>query len=187
MSYQTSDIRKGLKIEMDGAPWNIVDFQFVKPGKGQAFTRTKMKNLLTGNTVDRTFKTGETLQEADIEEKTMSYLYAETDMFHFMDTSDYQQVGIVPEVVGDAKDWLIEQMECQILFYKQRPVSIELPNFVNLEITYCEPGVRGNTAQGTTKPATVSTGAIVGVPLFIEAGEVITIDTRTGEYVGRAS
>lgn len=185
--YQTSDIRKGLKIEMDGAPWTIVEFQFVKPGKGQAFTRTKMKNLLTGNTVDRTFKTGETLQEADIEEKTMSYLYADSEMFHFMDTSDYSQVAIMPEVVGEAKNWLIEGMECQILFYKQRPVSLETPNFVNLEITYCEPGVRGNTAQGTTKPATVSTGAIVAVPLFIEAGEIIQIDTRTGEYVGRAN
>ena len=185
--YQTSDIRKGLKVEVDGAPWMIVDFQFVKPGKGQAFTRTKMKNLLTGNVVDRTYKTGETLAPADIEEKTMTYLYAETDMFHFMDTTDFHQVGITPEIVGDAKDWLIEQMEVQILFYKQRPVSLDLPNFVDLEVTYCEPGVRGNTAQGTTKQATVSTGAVIAVPLFIESGETIRVDTRTGEYVGRAN
>jgi len=185
--YQTSDIRKGLKIEMDGAPWIVVEFQFVKPGKGQAFTRTKLKNLLTGNVVDRTYKTGETLEPADVEEKVMQYLYTDGELFHFMDTSDFSQVGIPEDNLGDATNWLIEEMEVTVLFYKSRPVSLDVPNFVELEITYCEPGVRGNTATGATKPATLSTGAIVNVPLFVEQGTVIKVDTRTGEYVGRVS
>jgi elongation factor P len=185
--YQTSDIRKGLKIEMDGAPWIVVDFQFVKPGKGQAFTRTKLKNLITGSVVDRTYKTGEALQPADVEEKGMQYLYSDGELYHFMDTADYSQVGIPEENLGDATKWMVEEMEVTVLFYKDRPVSVDVPNFVELEITYCEPGVRGNTATGATKPATLSTGAIVNVPLFVEQGTVVKVDTRTSEYVGRVS
>ena len=185
--YQTSDIRKGLKIELDGAPWVVAEFQFVKPGKGQAFTRTRLKNLLTGNVVERTFKTGESLQPADVEEKTMQFLYGDGEFYHFMDTSDFSQVAVPQENLGDAKQWLLEEMECSVLFYKERPVSIEVPNFVELEITYCEPGVKGNTATGATKSATLSTGASVNVPLFLEQGTVIRVDTRTGEYVGRAN
>ncbi|MBW1880212.1 MAG: elongation factor P [Deltaproteobacteria bacterium] len=185
--YQTSDIRKGLKIEMDGAPWIVVGFQFVKPGKGQAFTRTKLKNLLTGAVVDRTYKSGEALQPADVEEKSMQYLYTDGELYHFMDTGDFSQVGIPEENLGDAGKWMVEEMEVTVLFYKGRPVSVDVPNFVELEITYCEPGVRGNTATGATKPATLSTDAVVNVPLFVEQGTVIKIDTRTGEYVGRVS
>lgn len=183
--YQTFDIRKGLKIEMDGAPWVVTDFQFVKPGKGQAFTRTKLKNLITGNVLDRTFKTGETLEPAQVEEHDMQYLYSDGEAFHVMNTETYDQIAISASVVGDQARWLVEEMIVKVLFYKGLPVSLELPNFVELEITYTEPGIKGNTAQGATKQATLSTGATVNVPLFVEQGEWVRIDTRTGEYVER--
>ena len=172
---------------IDGQPWAVVDFQFVKPGKGQAFTRTKLKNLITGSVVDRTFKSGENLVPADVEEKQMQYLYNDSEFYHFMDTSDYSQVGIPTDNLGAATKWLVEEMEVTVLFYKERPVSTDVPNFVELEITYCEPGVKGNTAQGATKQATLSTGATINVPLFIEQGTVVRVDTRTGDYVGRVS
>lgn len=184
--YQTSDIRKGLKIEMDGAPWIVVDFKFVKPGKGQAFTRTKLKNMITGQVLDRTYKSGETLEPAFVEEKEMQFLYDDGEFYHFMDTTDYSQTRIPEENLEEASKWLKEQMEVTVLFYKERPVDIELPNFVDLEITYTEPGVKGNTATGATKSATLETGAEIQVPLFIEQGEVVRVDTRTAEYQGRA-
>lgn len=183
--YQTFDIRKGLKIEMDGAPWVVTDFQFVKPGKGQAFTRTKLKNLITGNVLERTFKTGETLEPAQVEEHDMQYLYNDGEAFHVMNTETYDQLAIPANVVGDQSQFLVEEMVVKVLFYKNLPVSLELPNFVELEITYTEPGQKGNTAQGATKQATLSTGATVNVPLFIEQGEWVKVDTRTGEYVER--
>ncbi|MBX2803693.1 MAG: elongation factor P [Myxococcales bacterium] len=183
--YQTSDIRNGLKVEIDGQPYVVTYFQFVKPGKGQAFTRTKLKNLLSGNVLDRTFKTGETLQPADITEGTHQFLYADGESFHFMNMETYDQLALQPEAVGDAKNFLVEEMEVNLMFYRARPVSVDLPNFVELEITYCEPGVKGNTAQGATKPATLSTGHTVNVPLFIEQGEWVKVDTRTGDYVER--
>jgi len=185
MAYQTSDIRKGLKVEMDGHPYVVADFQFVKPGKGQAFTRTRLKSLLTGQVIERSFRSGETLDEADIADANMQYLYQDGDGYHFMNLESYDQVAIQPSSLGDAAQWLVEQMHVQVLFYKSRPVNIDVPNFVELEITYCEPGVRGNTATGTTKQATLSTGATVQVPLFINQGEWIRIDTRTGQYVER--
>jgi len=183
--YETSDIRNGLKVEVDGSPWTITYFQFVKPGKGCAFTRTKMKNLINGSTLERTFKSGEKLEPADVEEKTMQYLYEDGEFFHFMDSETFEQVAITHEAVGDTAHYLVEQMEVQVLFYKENPVNIDLPNFVELQITYCEPGVKGNTAQGATKPAELSTGLTVNVPLFIENGEWLKIDTRSGEYVER--
>ena len=183
--YQTSDIRKGLKVELDGSPWTVVEFLFVKPGKGCAFTRTKLKNLITGSVLDRTYKTGETLAPADVEDHTMQYLYNDGVDYHFMNLEDFSQVGISGETLGEATKFLAEEMEVQVLFYKGLPVSIELPNFVELPIEYCEPGVKGNTAQGATKTATLVTGADVQVPLFIEQGEVLKIDTRTGQYVSR--
>lgn len=185
MAYQTSDIRKGLKVELDGQPYTVVDFQFVKPGKGQAFTRTRMKNLLTGNVIERSIRTGETLDEADVVDQTMQYMYNDADGFHFMNLESYDTIQISRDALGDAANWLVEQMEVQVLLYKGRPVTVDLPNFVELEITYCEPGIKGNTATGASKQATLSTGAMVGVPLFIEQGEWIRIDTRTGEYVER--
>lgn len=184
-TYNSSDIKKGLKLEIDGYPWVIVDFQFVKPGKGQAFNRLRIKNLITGNTVERTYKIVEVFEVADVEEVTMEYLYADADGFNFMNQETFEQVAINPDVIGEQKNWLVENMKVAVLFYKGRPVSIELPTFVELEVTYAEPGARGNTAQGTNKNATVSTGANVGVPLFIDTGEWIKIDTRTGEYVER--
>jgi len=183
--YQTSDIRKGLKIEMDGGPWMVVDFQFVKPGKGCAFTRTKLKNLLTGNVIDRTFKTGENLEEADVSDANMQYLYNDGDGYHFMDQESFEQLAIPGETLGTSTNFLVDEMEVRVLKYKNSPVSIELPNFVELEVTYCEPGIKGNTATGSTKTATLSTGAEVQVPLFLEQGEIIKIDTRTGDYMNR--
>lgn len=183
--YQTSDIRNGLKIEMDGYPWIVTYFQFVKPGKGTAFTRVKMKNLITGSTLERTFRTGETLEPADIEEVTMQYLYNDGESWYFMNKESFEQIPIGEAVLGQTKNWLVDEMECRVLLYKGRPVQVEGPTFVELQITYTEPGVRGNTAQGTTKSATLTTGAEIQVPLFIDQDEFVRIDTRTGEYVER--
>ena len=185
--YNTSDIRKGLKIELDGKPWNIVYFQFVKPGKGTAFTRTKIKSLLTGNVIDRTFRSGDKLVPADVEDHDMQYLYNDGEDYFFMNTETFAQVPIPGKVLGKDTDFLMDEMTVQVLFYKGNPVNIELPNFVELEITYCEPGVKGNTAQGATKPATLSTGAILQVPLFVKNETWIKIDTRTREYVERVN
>lgn len=183
--YQTSDIRKGLKVEIDAKPYVIVDFLFVKPGKGQPFTRTKMKNLITGSVLERTYKTGETLAEADIEEFQMQFLYSDAEAYHCMNMETYDQVAVLRETIGDTARWLVEEMMVQVLFYKGLPVTVEVPNFVELEITYCEPGAKGNTAQGATKSATLSTGATVQVPLFVENNTWIKIDTRTADYIER--
>ena len=183
--YQTSDIRKGLKIEMEGNPYVVVEFLFVKPGKGTAFTRTKLKNLLTGAVLDRSFRTGEALTPADVSEHQMQYLYADGDGYVFMNLEDYDQITIPESVLGAQKQFIVEEMTVQVLFYNNNPVIVELPNFVELQITYCEPGVRGNTAQGATKPATLSTGATIQVPLFVEDQTWVKIDTRTGAYVER--
>ncbi len=183
--YSTSDIRKGLKVEIDGHPWTVTEFLFVKPGKGCAFTRTKLKNLITGATLDRTYKTGESLEEADVEDHNMQFLYSDGEAFHFMNLESFDQIPVPASVVGDTSDFLVDEMEVQVLFHNNRAVSIDLPNFVELEITYTEPGVKGNTAQGATKPATLSTGATVNVPLFVNQGEWIKVDTRTKGYVER--
>lgn len=183
--YDTADIRKGLKIELDGAPWNVVDFQFVKPGKGTAFTRTRIKNLITGNVIERTFRSGEKLEPADVVQNEMQYMYNDGEDYHFMNTEDFSQITIPAKILGEDTVWLIEQQVMPVMFYKGRPVNVEFPNFVEMEITYCEPGVRGDTANGANKKATLSSGAEVGVPLFVEQGEWIRVDTRTREYVMR--
>ncbi|MCB9681511.1 MAG: elongation factor P [Alphaproteobacteria bacterium] len=183
--YNTSDIRNGLKIELDGAPYTVTYFQFVKPGKGTAFTRTKLKNLLSGAVIERTFRTGEKLEPAQISEATMQYLYNDGEAFNFMNSETFEQVAIPESVIGSDAQFLLEQMEVRVLFYKNNPVNIELPNFVELEVTYTEPAVKGNTSQGATKTAKMNTGAEVQVPLFIEQGELLKVDTRTGEYVER--
>ncbi len=183
-TYNTSDIRKGLKLEMDGAPWKIVYFQFVKPGKGTAFTRTKLKNLITGNVIERTFRTGSKLEAADVESFKMQYLYNDGEDFHFMNTETYEQLGISAKALGDATHWLIEEDFADVLFYKGQPVSAEVSDFVYMVLS-CDPGVKGNTAQGGTKPATLATGHTINVPLHIEDGTKVKIDTRTGEYVER--
>lgn len=185
--YSVSDIRKGLKVEIDGKPYTVTYFQFVKPGKGQAFTRTKLKNLLDGSTLDRTFKIVEKLQPADVDSHTMQFLYDDGEAYHFMNTETYEQIAIQNKVVGEDSKFLVDEMEVEVLFWRGNPVNIDLPNFVELQITYCEPGVRGNTAQGATKSATLSTGAEIQVPLFVENETWVKIDTRTGEYVERVN
>jgi elongation factor P len=188
-SYDASEIRKGLKIMMDGSPWVIVEFQFVKPGKGAAFTRTKFKNLLSGNVVERNIRSGERMESADVEVKQMQYLYKDADFHVFMDTSTYDQVSIPAETVGDDALFMPEQVLVDVLFFQGRAVGITLPNFIEQKIVETDPGFRGDTATGTTKPARISTGATVNVPLFINVGDTVKIDTRTGQYlerVGRA-
>lgn len=183
--YETSDIRKGLKIEMDGQPFVVVDFLFVKPGKGTAFTRTKLKNLMSGSVLDRTFRTGEKLKPADVAELKMQYLYLEGGDYVFMDLDTYDMMNIPSEVVGDASKWLLENMDVQVLTFQSIPVSVEVPTFVQLEIVQTDPGVKGNTAQGGSKPATLATGAVINVPLFVDEGTIVKVDTRTGDYVER--
>ncbi len=182
--YSTPDFRRGLRLEINDEPFIIVSFQHVKPGKGGAFVRTKLKNLLNGNVVDRTFRSGEKVGKPDIEEKEMQYLYTDGD-FHFMDNDTYEQTALTPDIVGNAKDFLQENSLVTVLFYKGRVVNLELPTFVTLEVTEAEPGLKGDTASSVTKPVTVETGARINVPLFINPGDRLKIDTRTGEYMER--
>jgi elongation factor P len=182
--YSTPDFRRGLKIEINDEPFTIVSFQHVKPGKGGAFVRTKLKNLLNGNVVDRTFRSGEKVGKPDIEEKEMQYLYTDGD-FHFMDNDTYEQTALAADLVGNDKDFLQENSVVTVLFYKGRVVNLELPTFVILEVTEAEPGLKGDTASSVTKPVTVETGARINVPLFINPGDRLKIDTRTGEYMER--
>jgi elongation factor P len=183
--YDTSDIRKGLKIQIDGEPYVVVDFQFVKPGKGTAFTKTRIKNLITGSVLDRTYRSNERLEPANVEERQMQFLYAEGENYCFMDKETYEQMYISKEFVGDAALLMPDNIDVTVMVFNERPVGISLPNFVELQITKSDPGIRGDTASGATKPATLSTGAVIQVPLFIEEGEWLRIDTRTGAYVER--
>lgn len=185
MNYETNEFRKGLRIEIENHPYIMMDTQFVKPGKGQAFTRVKLKSLLNGNVIDRTYKSGEKVKGADISEQSMQFLYADENSFHFMNNETYEQVELYKEQIGGNEKWLQEEMIVEIIFYKGLLISITVPNFTVLEITYCEPGVKGDTATNTTKSATLSTRAVVQVPLFVNQGEKIKVDTRTGEYVER--
>jgi len=181
----TSDFRNGAKIEIDGAPYVIVEFQHVKPGKGGAFVRTKLKNLKTNNMLDKTFRSGERFEQPDLSEVEMQFLYAQGDEYHLMNTETYEQLFVTAEQLGDSKDFLKENMVVQILFYQGVPLEVSLPNFVELEIVETPPGVKGDTASGGTKVAKLETGGTVKVPLYIEEGTVIKIDTRTASYVER--
>jgi elongation factor P len=183
--YDTNDIRKGLKIQIDGEPYVVVDFQFVKPGKGNAFTRTRIKSLITGQVLDKTYKSGEKLQEAPMDQREMQFLYKDESGFHFMDQASYEQFAIPAKVVEEEARFIKENLIINVLLFNERPVSVSLPNFVELEVTETDPGIRGDTATGGKKPATLETGAVINVPLFIERGEVLKIDTRSGEYVER--
>ena len=169
---------------MDGDPFVVVEFQFVKPGKGTAFTRTKIRNMITGAVLDRTYKSGEKLKPADTEDRQMQFLYNDGD-FHFMDNSNYEQVSLDNSAVGDAVNYLTENMMIEVGFFKGRSIGLSLPNFVVLEVTETAPGEKGNTVTGASKPAVVSTGYSVNVPLFVNEGDQLRIDTRTGEYVER--
>ncbi len=183
--YQTNEFRKGLKIEYDNGLWTILDCTHVKPGKGVAFVKTKMKNLISGQIVQMNFRSGDRVKRPDVSEVKMQALYQDGEGWCFMDNQSYEQITVSFEDLGDKVNFLQENIGVGVLLYNGRPIDIELPNFVELKITTCEPGVRGDTAQGATKPATLETGAQVMVPLFVEEGEVIKVDTRTGEYVSR--
>jgi elongation factor P len=184
-SYNTSDFRKGLKIQIDGDPYLMVECNFVKPGKGQALYKCRMKNLIRGTTLDRTYKSGDSLDAADITEIEGQYLYRQGDKWVFMDTTSFEQYELNADQVDDAWKYLKDGMMCQLLLFNDTPISLTPPNHVVLNIEYCEPAVRGNTATGVTKPVRVETGADILCPAFIEMGDVIKVDTRTGEYVER--
>jgi len=184
-NYSTSEFRGGLKIMLDGDPYAIVENEFVKPGKGQAFNRVKVRNLLTARVVERTFKSGESVEGADVVDTEMQYLYNDGEHWHFMDVGSYEQLAADRKVVGDAAKWLKEEDMCDVTLWNGAPILVVPPNFVELRITETDPGLRGDTAQGGTKPATLETGAVVKVPLFLEIGELVKVDTRSGEYMSR--
>jgi len=181
----TTEFRNGLKIEIDGEPYVIVEFQHVKPGKGGAFVRTKFKSLKSGNVTDKTFRAGEKVDVPDLEEKTMQYLYGADKDRVFMDTSSYEQVSLNEKQLGDSINYLKENMEIKVIYHKGMPINIEVPMFVELAIARTDPGVRGDTASGGSKPATLETGAVVKVPLYMNEGDVVKIDTRTGTFIER--
>ena len=184
-SYGTSEFKSGLKIILDGDPYNIVENEFVKPGKGQAFSRVKVKNLRTGRVVEKTFKSGESVEAADVFEQEMQYLYRDDEFFYFMDQSTYEQLPADTAAVGDCVKWLKEEELYQVTLWNGTPLSVDSPNFVELMITQTDPGVRGDTSGGATKPATLQTGAVIKVPLFVNQDEMVRVDTRTGDYVSR--
>ena len=186
-TYSTNEFKSGMKVLLEGDPCSIVENEFVKPGKGQAFNRVRLKNLKTGRGWERTFKSGETLEAADVMEHDMEYVYTDGEYWHFMKTDgSYEQIAADKDAVSDAMQWLKEQGECTVTLWNDVPIQVVAPNFVDLEIVETDPGVRGDTATGGTKPATLTTGAVVKVPLFINVGETIRVDTRTGEYQGRS-
>jgi elongation factor P len=184
-SYNTNEFRGGLKILIDGDPCTIVENEFVKPGKGQAFSRVRIRNLKTGRVVDKTFKSGESVEAADVVEQNLQYLYNDGEHWHFMFADTFEQLGADRKAVGDAEQWLKEQDICTLTLWNGQPLLVTPPNFVELAIVETDPGVRGDTAQGGVKPAKLETGAVVRVPLFVEEGEVVKVDTRSGEYVSR--
>ncbi len=183
--YETSDLRKGTKIEIDGEPFLIVESQFVKPGKGNAFVRARIKSMVTGNTIERTWKSGEKIDECRLEERGMEFLYHEGDEFHFMDTGNFEQIALNEDQVGEAGLFLIENLPVKVLLHNGKALSVDLPNFVEIDIEDCEPAVKGDTKTNAMKAAKLVTGAKVMVPMFVDNRERIRIDTRTGEYVER--
>jgi elongation factor P len=184
--YSTNEFRSGLKVIMDGDPCAILENEFVKPGKGQAFNRVKLRNLKTGRVIDRTYKSGESLEAADVIDTEMQYLYQDGEFWHFMVSDTFEQYAADANAVGEADKWLKDQDMCMVTLWNGEPLNVEPPNFVYLRVTETDPGVRGDTSSGGAKPATLETGAVVRVPLFIEEGELLKIDTRTGEYVARS-
>jgi len=182
----TNDLKNGMTLNIDGQLWNVVDFQHVKPGKGGAFVRTRLKNVLSGKVVDRTFNAGVKVDVANVDKREMQYLYREAGDFVFMDTQDYDQPRIPADVVGNAADYLLEEQTATIAFNEGSPLYVELPAAVELTVSQTDPGVQGDRSTGGTKPATLETGAQIQVPLFITTGEKIKVDTRSGEYLGRA-
>jgi elongation factor P len=185
-SYSTNEFRSGLKIIMDGDPYSIVENEFVKPGKGQAFNRVRIRNLRTGRQLDRNFKSGDTVEAADVVETDMQYLYNDGDFWHFMVPDTFEQFTAGKEAMGESAQWLKDGVNCQVMLWNGAPLAINAPAHVELKIVETDPGVRGDTATGGQKPAKLETGAVVRVPLFLNEGEIVRVDTRTGEYLSRA-
>ena len=183
----TSEFRKGMKIEIDGEPFEIIEFQHVKPGKGSAFTRTTIRSLISGRNLEPTFKSGDKVDRPDIEERDMQFLYAQGDEFHFMDQKSYEQTYISDKVLGEAKNYLKENINASILFFNGKAIGVTLPNSVELKVVKCGRGVRGDTVSGASKPAVLESGYTINVPLFINEGDVLKIDTRSGEYLTRTA
>lgn len=184
-SYNTSEFRSGLKIMIDKEPCAIIENEIVKPGKGQAFNRIKVRRLLSGKVVEKTFKSGESVEAADVMETELAYLYNDGEFFHFMNNDTFEQIAADAKAVGDNAKWLVEQDICTIVTWNDNPIAVTPPNFVELEVTETDPGLKGDTAGTGGKPATLSTGAVIRVPLFIQIGEVVKVDTRNGEYASR--
>lgn len=180
-----NDFKNGMKVLIDGDPWSITDVDMVKPGKGQAFTRVKVKNLKTGRVVEKTYKSTDKLETADVMEQDFQYLYTDGEFYYFMDPDTYEQVEASVEAVGDNAKWLVEEDICTVTLWNDTPIVVEPPNFVQMKITETDPGLRGDTSGGGGKPATLESGAVVRVPLFVQEGELIKVDTRTGEYSSR--
>lgn len=181
--YSTNEFRKGLFIEIERVPYQILEFQHVKPGKGNAFVRTRVKNLITQNTLEKTFKSGERFEEPALEKKRMQFLYTTGEAYQFMDMDAFEQIELDDDAVGEAKNYLIENLEIEVLYYEGKPIALELPNFVILKVTYCEPAIKGDTVSGGGKPVTLQTGLVINVPYHISKDDMLKIDTRSGEYV----
>lgn len=184
-TFSTNEFRGGMKIMLDGEPCSIIENEFVKPGKGQAFNRVKIRKLLSGKVLEKTFKSGETVEAADVIDMDMAYLYNDGEFWHFMNNDTFEQLAADAKAVGDNEKWLVEQDQCTITLWNGSPITVTPPNFVELEVVETDPGLKGDTAGTGGKPATLSTGAVVRVPLFVQIGEVIRADTRSGEYVAR--
>ena len=185
-TYSTNEFKNGLKLILDKDPYSIIENEFVKPGKGQAFNRVKLRNLKTGRVVEKTFKSGETVEAADVMDTQMQYLYNDGSVWHFMDPKSYEQVEVSGAIMDEASKWIKEEDMCDVTLWNGAPLIINAPNFVVLQITDTDPGLKGDTSGGGGKPATLETGAVVRVPLFVQIDELIKVDTRTGEYISRA-
>ncbi len=183
--YSVADLRKGLKVTIDGYPYIVTAFDFAKPGKGQALYRTRLKNMVTGSTLDRTYRSGDTFEPANLDERTMQFLYKEGTDYHFMDNQTFEQIVVGEDALGDTKHYLIDNLKVEVLLYGEKAIGVTVPNFVNLRVVQTDPWVKGDTSGSDSKPATLETGYVLRVPPFIEEGELITIDTRTGEYSTR--
>lgn len=184
---EINDVRKNSKLQIDGQPYTVIDFEHVKPGKGSSFTRCRIRNLITGQQFERTFKSGERFEEPNLDHREMQYLYSEGEMLYFMDNTNYEQIAIQKNLLGDQVAFLKENIGVGVLFYEDRPINVELPVFVEMAIEYCEPGFKGNTATGASKPARLVGGHTVSVPLHLKEGDILKIDTRTGEYVEKVN
>ncbi|MGL9774625.1 MAG: elongation factor P [Sodalis sp. (in: enterobacteria)] len=184
-SYSTNEFRSGLKIMLDGEPCAIIENEFVKPGKGQAFNQVRLRKLVSGKVLEKTFKSGDSVEAADVMDINLTYLYNDGEFWHFMNNENFEQLAADAKAVGDKAKWLVEQAECVLTLWNSQPIAVTPPNFVELEITETDPGLKGDTAGTGGKPATLTTGAVVKVPLFVQIGEIIKVDTRSGEYVSR--